>query len=197
LKSRIVVLASGSGSNFHAILSAIDRGEVDAEVVRLIASRPSIGAIDKASAAGIPYRVVQRSQFAQLSDFEHTLLLEISSCQPDLIVLAGYLVQIPVSVIRAFENKIVNIHPSLLPEFGGKGFYGQKVHEAVIKAGKSESGCTVHQVTENYDEGPILAQSRVQVFPNDTVQSLASRVLAEEHKLYPETIQMILKNRHS
>ena len=197
MKARIVVLASGSGSNFQAILQAIDRGEVDAEVVRLIASRPAIGAIEKASNSNIPSIVVQRKQFDEPDAFENALLTEISSAKPDLIVLAGYLVQIPVSVIRAFENRIINIHPSLLPDFGGKGYYGQKVHEAVITAGKSESGCTVHLVTENYDEGPILAQSKVLVLPGDTPDSLASRVLTEEHKLLPKTIQTILKNRNS
>lgn len=197
MKARIVVLASGSGSNFQAILQAIDRGEVYAEVVRLIASRPAIGAIEKASNANIPSIVIQRKQFDDPDAFENALLTEISSAKPDLIVLAGYLVQIPVSVIRAFENRIINIHPSLLPDFGGKGYYGQKVHDAVITAGKSESGCTVHLVTENYDEGPILAQSKVPVLPGDTQDSLASRVLTEEHKLLPKTIQTILKNRNS
>lgn len=197
MKARIVVLASGSGSNFQAILQAIDRGEVDADVVRLIASRPSIGAIEKANSAGITCTVVQRNQFTSVESFEKALLDEITASKPDLIVLAGYLVQIPVSVIRAFENKIINIHPSLLPDFGGKGYYGIKVHEAVIKAGRTESGCTVHLVTENYDEGPVLAQSRVPVLPNDTPESLASRVLAEEHKLLPKTIQSILKKRSS
>ena len=95
------------------------------------------------------------------------------------------------------ENKIINIHPSLLPDFGGKGYYGIKVHEAVIEAGRTESGCTVHLVTENYDEGPVLAQSRVPVLPNDTPESLAARVLTEEHKLLPKTIQSILKNSPS
>ena len=197
MKARIVVLASGSGSNFQAILQAIDRGEVDAEVVRLIASRPSIGAIEKAASAGISSSVVQRRQFASVEDFEKTLSDEISALKPDLIVLAGYLVQVPVAVIRAFENKIINIHPSLLPDFGGKGYYGIKVHEAVIEAGRTESGCTVHLVTENYDEGPVLAQSRVPVLPNDTPESLAARVLTEEHKLLPKTIQSILKNSPS
>lgn len=197
MKARIVVLASGSGSNFQAILNAIDRGEIDAEVVRLIASRPSIGAIEKASIANIPSSVIQKNQFDGSESFENALLNELSSANPDLVVLAGYLVQIPVSVIRAFENKIINIHPSLLPDFGGKGYYGHNVHEAVLKAGKRESGCTVHLVTENYDEGPILAQSKVPVLPSDTPDSLASRVLSEEHKLLPEIIQTILKKRKS
>lgn len=195
MKARIVVLASGSGSNFHAVLNAIDRGEVDAEVVRLIASRPAIGAIEKAENANIPSVVVQRKHFDSPESYENALLDELSSAKPDLIVLAGFLVQIPVLIIRAFENKIINIHPSLLPDFGGKGFYGIKVHEAVIKAGKRESGCTVHMVTENYDEGPILAQSKVPVLPSDTAEYLAKRVLDAEHKLLPKTIQTILKNQ--
>jgi formyltetrahydrofolate-dependent phosphoribosylglycinamide formyltransferase len=194
LKPKIVVLASGSGSNFQSILNAIDRGEVNANVTRLIASRPSIGALEKATSAGIPTSVIQKSSFPNSEAFERSLLNEISMCNPDLIVLAGYLVQIPVDVIRAFENRIINIHPSLLPDFGGKGYYGLKVHEAVLASGKTETGCTVHLVTENYDEGPNLAQSRVPVFPDDTPDTLAKRVLDEEHKLLPKTIQSILKN---
>jgi phosphoribosylglycinamide formyltransferase 1 len=193
LKPTIVVLASGSGSNFQSILRAIDRGEVDAKVVRLIASRPGIGAIEKAHAANIPSVVIQKSSFKITEDFEAALIAEIQTLNPDLIVLAGYLVQIPVSLICMFPGRIINIHPSLLPDFGGKGFYGLKVHEAVIKSGKKITGCTVHVVTDNYDEGPILAQRTVSVDADDTPESLAKKVLELEHTLLPETIQTILK----
>jgi phosphoribosylglycinamide formyltransferase 1 len=193
LKPNIVVLASGSGSNFQAILNAIEQGTIDAQVVRLIASRAGIGAIEKAKLAGIDTQIISKSAFESSDAFAHALLSALQLLEPRLIVLAGYLVQIPVEVIKAFPNRIVNIHPSLLPEFGGKGYYGIKVHEAVLKSGKTESGCTVHLVSENYDEGPILAQSRIRVEPNDTPESLAQRVLSEEHKLLPRTIQTLLQ----
>jgi len=193
LKPNIVVLASGSGSNFQAILNAIEQGTIDAQVVRLIASRAGIGAIEKAKLAGIDTQIISKSAFESSDAFTDALLSELQLLEPRLIVLAGYLVQIPVEVIKAFPNRIVNIHPSLLPEFGGKGCYGIKVHEAVLKSGKTESGCTVHLVSENYDEGPILAQSLIRVEPNDTPESLAQRVLSEEHKLLPRTIQTLLQ----
>lgn len=197
MKPSIVVLASGSGSNFQAILNAIDQGEVNARVVRLVASRPGIGAISKAESAGITTSVVQKSSFGSSQEFETALLDTIQSAKPDLIVLAGYLVQIPVAVIKAYSGRIINIHPSLLPDFGGKGYYGLKVHEAVVNSGRTVSGCTVHLVTENYDEGPILAQSTVSVDPTDTAETLAAKVLEQEHKLLPKTIQSLLQHIES
>ena len=117
--------------------------------------------------------------------------------KPDLIVLAGWLRKIPEAVLAAYPDAIVNIHPSLLPKFGGKGFYGLRVHEAVIAAGEAASGCTVHLVNEEYDQGRILGQRRVVVQPSDTPQSLAARVLEQEHQLYPACISELLKSRTS
>ncbi len=176
---RIAVFASGSGSNFQAILDAIASGRLDASVCALIASKPGIGAIQKAETNHIPV-------FIQDAD------LAIESTKPDLLVLAGYLKPIPSHIINRFPNRILNIHPALLPKFGGKGMYGRHVHEAVIAAGESESGCTVHVVTEHYDEGPILAQARVPVLPEDSAETLAARVLAQEHLLFPFIIQQVL-----
>jgi len=176
---RIAVFASGSGSNFQAILDAIASGRLDASVCALIASKPGIGAIQKAEKQNIPVFIGEADQAIEFTN-------------PDLLVLAGYLKPIPSHIIDAFPNRILNIHPALLPKFGGKGMYGRHVHEAVIAAGESESGCTVHIVTEHYDEGPILAQSRVPVFPDDTAETLATRVLAQEHHLFPLILQQVL-----
>ncbi len=192
MKPRIVVLASGSGSNFQSIINSINAKIIDASIVRLIASRDGIGAIDKAIKAGIPFAVINKKTFDSTEHFESVLLRELTDAQPDLIVLAGYLVQVPVPIIRAFEGKIINIHPSLLPAYGGKGYYGLKVHSAVIQDKQKESGCTVHMVTEEYDEGPILAQSKVPVLDEDTPESLAARVLAKEHEILPITIKHLL-----
>jgi formyltetrahydrofolate-dependent phosphoribosylglycinamide formyltransferase len=179
---RIAVFASGSGSNFQAILDAIASGSLVASVCALVASKPGIGAIARAETHGIPVFIGD----AQAA---------IDATAPDLIALAGYLKQIPASLIDAFPGRIVNIHPALLPKFGGHGMYGRHVHTAVLAAGETESGCTVHLVTEHYDEGPILAQARVPVFPGDTPESLAARVLEQEHNLFPSTLQQLLHGR--
>lgn len=179
---RIAVFASGSGSNFQAILDAIASGSLVASICALVASKPGIGAIVRAENHGIPV-------------FIGDSIGAIESTSPDAIALAGYLKPIPAELIHAFPGRIVNIHPALLPKFGGHGMYGRHVHEAVLAAGETESGCTVHLVTERYDEGPILAQARVPVLPDDTPESLAARVLVQEHQLYPSTLQELLHGR--
>lgn len=116
------------------------------------------------------------------------LLKQLADWQTDIIALAGYMIKIPAEVINRYEGRILNIHPALLPKFGGKGFYGQKVHEAVIQSDEIESGCTVHLVTEQYDEGPILAQAKVTITEEDDASVLAKRILEQEHLLYPKVI---------
>lgn len=193
MKPRIVVLASGSGSNFQSIIDAINHNQIDAKIVRLIASRNDIGAIKRASNENIPFSVINRQSYQDPEEFVSALLNELIQCAPDLIVLAGYLNQIPDKVIKQFKNRIINIHPSLLPLYGGKGFYGLKVHQAVIADKKKESGCTVHWVTSNYDEGPVIAQLKVQIDKNDTPETLASKILKQEHLLLPKVIKDILE----
>jgi phosphoribosylglycinamide formyltransferase-1 len=176
----LAVLASGSGSNFQAILDATRGGRLQAEVAVLIASKPGIGAIEKAEAAGIPVAIA-------LPDDSLADILSLHT--PDRVILAGWLRLIPADVVAAYAGRILNIHPALLPRFGGPGMYGRHVHAAVIASGEPESGCTVHEVTAAYDEGPILGQSRVAVHPDDTPDTLAARVLIHEHRLYPSIIQ--------
>lgn len=192
--NNIVVFASGSGTNFQSIIDAIQRGEISGTLSGLITNRPGIGAIERAQNHNIPVKIINPETFDSSSDFSKELLQTLQSWNTDLIALAGYLKKIPKSIIQAFPNRILNIHPALLPKYGGKGFYGMNVHRAVIESGDAESGCSVHIVTEEFDQGPVIAQTKIAVAPDDTAESLAHKVLIEEHKLYPKAIQKHLQN---
>jgi len=185
----LVVFASGSGTNFQSLIDAIEKGELSATIKGLITDKPGIGSIDRAKEHNIPYKVIAPSAFNSESEFSGALLEQLKAWNTDLIVLAGYLKKIPLQIIENFEDRILNIHPSLLPKYGGKGFYGLNVHKAVIKNQEPVSGCTVHLVNEEFDKGPILAQSRVPVKPDDTPETLAARILKQEHQLLPATIE--------
>lgn len=185
----LVFFASGSGTNFQSVIDAITTNKLSARITGLIASRPGIGAIDRAESHGIPWEVV--SELTPEKEEEKITEL-LQKWTPDLIILAGYLKKIPDCVIRKYPNTIVNIHPSLLPKFGGKGFYGLRVHQAVIDEQEALTGCTVHYVTEEYDEGEIIEQVEVPVMADDTAKSLAARVLKAEHRLLPEVIAKIV-----
>jgi phosphoribosylglycinamide formyltransferase 1 len=191
---KLVVLASGSGSNFQAIIDAIAQGDVKAHIAGLIAGKPGIGAVEKARKYDIPVVVLDNPPGP---DHSRRLLDYLNRWNPDLIILAGYLRKIPDDVVEAYKNRIINIHPSLLPRYGGKGFYGEHVHRAVLEAGDTESGCTVHYVNELYDEGDIIRQVTVPVLAEDTPETLAKRVLAEEHKLLPSVIAELLTSNPS
>ncbi|MEX0771356.1 MAG: phosphoribosylglycinamide formyltransferase [Balneolaceae bacterium] len=188
----IVVFASGSGSNFQAIIDAIENETLDAQIAGLISSKKQIQAIQRAKKSGIPVRVINPSDYRNPEEFGIALLRQLHLWNPFLIVLAGYTVKVPDQVISEYRNQIINIHPSLLPKFGGRGYFGKKVHKAVLEAGEKISGCSVHFVDENYDEGPIIAQRQVPVLEEDTPDSLAERILDEEHKLLPEVIARLL-----
>ena len=190
----IVVFASGSGSNFQSIIASIQDGKLNACIAGLISNKERIKALDRAKEFGIPFVVLSEKEFEDYSKYELALLDQLKSWKPDLLVLAGYLKKVPPSVIQAYQNRILNIHPSLLPKYGGKGFYGLKVHAAAIEAGESVSGCTIHIVSEKYDDGPILAQTEVPVLKNDAPETLATRILKQEHKLYPKVIFNYLNN---
>lgn len=165
------------------------RNEISADITGLITDKADIGAIEHARKFGIPHRVLLPSNFSSEHDFAQALITQLDSWNADLIILAGYLKKIPEPVINAYPDRILNIHPALLPKFGGIGFYGMKVHRAVIDSDEKESGCSVHIVTKEFDEGPILGQIRVPVKEDDTPETLAKRVLKQEHKLYPQVIQ--------
>ncbi|MEX0638950.1 MAG: phosphoribosylglycinamide formyltransferase [Balneolaceae bacterium] len=188
---RLVVFASGSGTNLQSIIDVIDRGHIDATITGLITSRKGVGALERAKVAEIKTAVIPPDS----TNFASAIMEKLSDWRPDLIVLAGYTALIPGEVIQAYKNQIINIHPALLPRFGGKGFYGRKVHEAVLESGADHSGCTVHYVTEEYDRGPIIAQREVPVYADDTAETLARRVLAMEHSLYPEVIAKLISGK--
>lgn len=188
----IAVFGSGKGSNFGAILKAIEVGKITGADIRLVLSNNSgAGILEIARTNGIPAFHVSRKQYPSAGDFARGLLRLLEEYEVNFIVLAGYMKRVPAEVVAAFRGRILNIHPALLPKFGGEGMYGMRVHEAVIAAGEKESGATVHRVDEEYDRGPIIAQRRVPVYPDDTPEILAARVLRIEHELYPEAIGMI------
>lgn len=184
----IVVFASGSGTNFQSIIDATEEGQINGQVRGLITNKDGIQAIERAKHHEISHTTLSPSQFSDKQKYTEEILDQLRSWNTDLIALAGYLIKIPAEVIQEYEGRIVNIHPSLLPKYGGKGFYGQNVHRAVIENNENESGCTVHLVTEEYDTGPILAQKKVPVKHSDDASALAERVLKEEHKLFPKVI---------
>lgn len=177
------------------MIDAIEAGDVNARITGLISNKPGVGALDRAKKKGIATKVLMPSAYDDKKVYESDLLETLKNWTPDLIVLAGYLQKIPESVIKKYEGQIINIHPSLLPKYGGKGFYGLKVHQAVIEAGESKSGCSVHRVTEVYDDGPVIDSRAVPVKPTDTPEELAQRILEEEHKLLPKVINQLLTNQ--
>ena len=182
--TRVAVLASGGGSNLQSLIDAIDAAgpRAPARIVLVASNRAAAGALDRARRHGIATAVI-----ADPSDGDALNAL-LARHGVSMVVLAGYVKLVPHAVVERFAGAMVNIHPALLPAFGGPGMHGRHVHDAVLAAGVKESGATVHFVTDDYDRGAIIAQQRVAVEPDDTAESLAARVLAAEHELYPRTI---------
>jgi len=178
---RVAVAVSGRGSNLEALLHALG-AEAPARVVLVLSNRPDAAALERARAHGIPAEALTDS--ADGAEW----LDRLARHEVDLLVLAGYLKLVPAAVIARFRDRVLNVHPALLPGFGGPGMYGHHVHEAVLASGARESGATVHLVDEVYDRGRILAQARVPVLPEDTPDTLAARVLAVEHRLLPAVV---------
>lgn len=188
---KLVVFASGSGSNFQAIIDGIEKKEIKAQISGLITDRLGTGAVARAKIHQIPYLEIYEKN-SEL--FSIRVSEQLTIWNPDLIVLAGFLRKVSDIVVQKYNNKIINIHPALLPKYGGKGYHGLNVHKAVLEAGDSESGCTVHYVNEEYDRGDIIMQERVEVRNSDTPTTLAARVLKAEHQLLPTVINKLLKN---
>jgi phosphoribosylglycinamide formyltransferase 1 len=179
LPVRVAVLVSGGGTNLQALLDALHDSPL-ARVARVISSRADAGALERARRASVPTAVLQDPGDPA------ELLAALGDAQ--LVVLAGYLKLVPAAVVSRFRGRMINIHPALLPEFGGPGMYGQHVHDAVLASGATESGATVHIVDEEFDRGKIIAQERVPVRPGDTPETLAARVLDAEHRLLPRVV---------
>jgi formyltetrahydrofolate-dependent phosphoribosylglycinamide formyltransferase len=189
------IFASGRGSNFSAILRAIDAGRLNASVAVLISNDPSAGALETARSRGIRAEAVSSGDCGSRDRFLSRLTGLLRETGVDFIALAGYMKRVPPEVVALYPGRIVNIHPALLPAFGGKGMYGLHVHEAVIAQGCKVTGVTVHLVDEQYDRGPIVAQRCVPVLPGDTAEILAGRVLETEHALYPEVLRAFAEAR--
>jgi phosphoribosylglycinamide formyltransferase-1 len=191
---RLAVFASGGGSNLQALIDRFNHptSRSPLRVALVISDRQDAGALARARAAGVEAMHIQvAGRPSELSTREMMSALEFADI--DLIALAGYLRLVPLAVIKRYPDRILNIHPALLPKFGGKGMYGLNVHRAVLAAGEKASGATVHYVDEDYDRGKIIAQQEVPVLPNDTPETLAARVLEIEHKLYPETLERVAR----
>ncbi len=188
-KRRIAVLASGNGSNFQALLDACLSGEIAAEIPLLVSNKRHAYAITRAREKGVEVIVMEPEKFASRTLFCAKMAKALNEHNIDLVCLAGYLLKVEPCLTRSFPNRILNIHPALLPKYGGKGMYGRHVHAAVLAANEKESGCTVHMVNEIYDEGPVIAQAKVTVNPGDTPESLAERIHPEEHKLYVQVVR--------
>ena len=182
---KIVIFASGGGSNAESIINHFKDKEV--EVSAFFVNNPNAGAIKRAANHNIPCVVFNREEFKS-----GEVLDKLNAINPDLIVLAGFLWLIPSDMVKAYPNKIINIHPALLPKFGGKGMHGSNVHIAVKEAGEIESGPTIHFVNEHYDEGNIIHQAKCVILPTDTADDIAAKVLKLEHEHYPKVIEKLL-----
>ncbi|MEE3377448.1 MAG: phosphoribosylglycinamide formyltransferase [Lachnospiraceae bacterium] len=196
---RMTVLVSGGGTNLQAIIDSIADGTItNAEIVGVISNNPGVFALERAAKAGIPAFVISPKEFSAREEFNAALKAKIDELGTDLVVLAGCLVTIPEALIDAYENKIVNIHPALIPSFCGKGYYGLKVHEAALARGVKLSGATVHFVNKDLDAGPIILQKAVEVLPGDTPKVLQQRIMEQaEWKIMPEAINLIANGKVS
>lgn len=194
---RVCVCVSGGGTNLQAIMDAIDSGKItNAEIVRVISNNKTAYALERAKNHGIDAVAVSPKDYGTRELFNQALLDTINEAQPDLIVLAGFLVVIPKEMIAQYRNRIINIHPSLIPSFCGTGYYGLKVHEAALERGVKVTGATVHFVDEGTDTGPIILQKAVYVEPGDTPKVLQQRVMEQaEWQILPQAIDMIANGR--
>ena len=190
---KLTVLVSGGGTNLQAIIDRIADGSIHgAEIVRVISNNPGVYALERAQKAGIPSQVLSPKDFASREDFNDALLAALQASGADLVVLAGCLVAIPPQVVKAYPNRIINIHPALIPSFCGKGFYGLHVHEKVLERGVKVTGATVHFVDEDLDHGKILLQKAVEIPDGITPEELQQKVMKEaEWIILPKAIDMI------
>ncbi len=188
----ITVFASGGGTDFQSIIDGVESGLIKAKINMLIASKPDIYAIERAKKHNIPHYVFRKKDYESGEKMFDEIIRLLRENKTDLIVLAGYLTILSSNIVKEYEGRIINIHPSLLPKFGGVGMYGLKVHEAVIASGETESGCTVHYVDAGADTGKIIAQANVKV-ENDTPESLQQKVLSKEHELLPRVVANLIE----
>lgn len=196
---KLAVLVSGGGTNLQAIIDAIEKGTItNARIAAVISNNKGAYALERAKKAGIPAMAVSPKDYADREKFNLALLEKLQSCQADLVVLAGCLVVIPKMLVDAYPNRIINIHPALIPSFCGTGYYGLKVHEGVLSRGVKVTGATVHFVDDGTDTGPIILQKAVEVLPGDTPEVLQRRVMEQaEWILLPRAIDLIANGKVS
>ncbi len=192
MKKRIAIFASGSGSNAQKIMEHFKRS-AEAEVVLILTNNPQAYVLQRADNFEIPSHIFTRGEFYQTDD----VIKLLKNLQVDLVVLAGFLWLVPPALLKAFPNKIINLHPALLPKYGGKGMYGDHVHKAVLAAGDEESGITIHFVNEQFDEGEILHQSRFKIEPGDTLEVIKFKGQQLEHHHFPRVIENLLRKMKS
>ena len=194
LRLAVFVGSHGRGSNLRALHAATTDGRLSAEIVAVVGSRADAPAIAAAKDTGLTTRIVSPKDRTE-DEYAAVLLRVLRGADADTVALAGYMRRLPSAVVAAFPNRIVNIHPSLLPAFGGAEMYGEKVHAAVLESGTKVSGCTVHFVDDGFDTGPIISQTVVPVEDDDTAQTLAARVLVCEHRAFAEALQRLAEGR--
>jgi len=192
---RLAVFASGRGSNFQAILEQINKGIIPATVGLCLTNHPKAGVIDIARENEIPLKISSPKDYPNSQSFNEDILNTLIKSEIDFIVLAGYLKLIGKQIVDRYSNKIINIHPALLPSFGGKGMYGHHVHDAVYKRGVKFSGVTVHLVNRDYDAGPIVIQKVVSVEDAISAEEIAGRVLKIEHEIFPQAVKLLVEDR--
>ena len=192
MKKRIAIFASGSGSNAQKIMEHFKK-HIDAEVVIVLTNNPEAYVLQRADNFEIPSHIFDKNEFYKT---DHVVNL-LKNLQIDLIVLAGYMWLIPQNLLKAFPNKIINIHPALLPKYGGKGMYGDRVHKAIVDAHEEESGISIHFVNEHFDEGEIIHQSRFRIEPGDDLEMIKFKGQQLEHLHYPKVVEQLLKKMRS
>lgn len=192
---RLAVFISGGGSNLQALIEACKTPGFPASISFVLSNKADAYGLERAKAAGISTEVLSHREFSCREDYDRALLDILARYPVDLICLAGFMRILTPVLIKPWEGKIINTHPALLPRHGGEGMYGHHVHEAVLASGDKESGPSIHFVTAEVDRGPVILQRRVPVLPHDTPDTLAARVLAEEHKAYPQAVRMIAEGK--
>lgn len=192
---RLAVMVSGGGTDLQSVIDGVQSGKIPAEIAVVISSKPGVYALERAKKAGIPGVVICKKDYADEQAFFDANLGALREYGAEGVVLAGYLSILGRQMIEAYPNKIINIHPSLIPSFCGKGYYGLRVHQAVLDYGAKVSGATVHFVDEGADTGPIILQQAVSVLPEDTAESLQQRILEVEHKILPEAVALFCAER--
>ena len=196
LLPRVAVFISGGGSNLQSLIDATKSGILDARIVLVVSSSSKAYGLERARKENIDTFVYRPKKSDSPEMAADDLLARLKEHEIDFIALAGYLKLLPANIVRAYRNRITNIHPALLPQYGGKGMYGHHVHEAVIANGEKVSGLTIHLVDEIYDNGRILHQEKVPVEPGDTPETLADRILEQEHKWYPRVLNKLIKEEY-